>query len=192
MKITANFITTFRLILFFIGVSFLYMNNKILHLLVAPIILIVVLLDAVDGIVARKLKSETQFGAFYDIAADRIVELTVYVVFAQLGYISVLIPLIVMVRGILTGMMRSVGALKKKAPFKLKYTKIGNFLVSSRFMRGGYGGLKVVTFVMLAYLFYLTNHANPANWFVILVDILVYLSALVCVLRGLPVIIEGT
>jgi CDP-diacylglycerol--glycerol-3-phosphate 3-phosphatidyltransferase len=72
---------------------------------------------------------------------------------------------------------------------------IGRFLVAGRFMRGLYGGLKAVTFawllsqVPLAY-FEPELWAAHAGVFALITSVLVYGSVVLCLLRGVPVLVE--
>jgi phosphatidylglycerophosphate synthase len=69
-----NTITFFSLLLALIGAYFIFISNIIYSI---PFILLALLLDGVDGIVARAKKQSTKFGAYLDGISDRIVEFAI-------------------------------------------------------------------------------------------------------------------
>ncbi|HEY9886628.1 MAG TPA: CDP-alcohol phosphatidyltransferase family protein, partial [Vampirovibrionales bacterium] len=69
--------------------------------------LLVIIGDMLDGFVARKFEESSKFGAWFDIAADRLVEICYWVVFASLGWISAWIAIIFVCRGVLVDGIRS-------------------------------------------------------------------------------------
>ena len=64
--------------------------------------------DGLDGYVARKFNETSKLGAVLDIMGDRIVENLYWMSFCALGWISVLVPIIVLTRGIVTDSLRSL------------------------------------------------------------------------------------
>ncbi|HBI23246.1 MAG TPA: CDP-alcohol phosphatidyltransferase family protein [Nitrospiraceae bacterium] len=199
----ANFITILRIILLFIGISFIYSYTFHGELIAFIIILSVIIMDWLDGYIARKRNITTQFGAVIDILGDRIVENSLWIVFAHIHLIPVWVPLIVIVRGFVTDSMRSVALAKGKTPFgenTMIRTEIGRLIVSSKLSRGIYGVAKVLTFcyliLYLAYLGALKVHpyAVFSSWQGRLYTtglILVYFTIVICVLRAIPVISDS-
>src|SRR5215212_7066604 len=104
----ANLITIGRLILLFIVIALIYFGSVTVITLMMPTIAFVIALDGIDGWVARKRKSTSLFGAVFDIAGDRVVENSLWVVFAHLHLIPVWVPLLVLTRGFIVDGMRSV------------------------------------------------------------------------------------
>src|SRR3989304_8727394 len=148
----ANFITILRIILLFIGISFIYSYTFHGELIAFIIILSVIIMDWLDGYIARKRNITTQFGAVIDILGDRIVEGSLWIVFAHIHLVPVWVPLIVIVRGCITDTLRSIALTKGRTPFGEKTmikTTLGRLIVSSRASRAIYGGAKVVTFCYL-------------------------------------------
>ncbi|RLE39203.1 CDP-alcohol phosphatidyltransferase family protein [Candidatus Woesearchaeota archaeon] len=193
----ANIITTTRLILLFVLVIFLYLNKNITNLISLGLIVIILLLDTLDGYVARKLKCETKIGSVYDIAADRIVENVLWIVFTGLGLIPIWIPIIVLTRGFITDSIRSYAMSLGKTPYKIKYSKLGGFIITSLFMRGFYGAAKAVSFFLLILIITMQNYTQ-VNFIAILLPyvniatkIVVYLTVILCIIRGIPVITES-
>ncbi len=89
----ATSITLARFPLLVITILLLYFGGASGRLLAALLILLLIVMDAIDGIVARRRHEETLLGSVLDIAADRAVEIVLWVVFAQLGLISMFIPI---------------------------------------------------------------------------------------------------
>ena len=148
----------------------------------------VIILDGIDGIIARKLNLASDFGAFFDIACDRIVELTYVALFVTLKWIPFWILVIFLVRGILVDGIRSFAQKEGKTAFGKKSmmeSKLGNFLTSSRFMRASYGGIKAIAFAFM----FLVKSNYPQ--FMGIEMFLIYLMTFYCVIRGIPVLIEG-
>src|SRR5687768_15880778 len=79
-----------------------------LDLLMVPLLASAIYMDALDGWVARKWKEESAAGALFDIAGDRIVELTLWVFFATrrdlLGQplVALWVPMAIITRTVLT------------------------------------------------------------------------------------------
>src|SRR6185369_11672437 len=118
-------------------------------------------MDALDGWVARKLHLESKAGALFDIAGDRIVELALWTFFAVRRdgagqpFVPHWVPLVIITRTVLTDMIRSVAFGEGRTAFgpsSLQTSKWAQQLVSSRWSRGVYGGLKAVTFCALGLL----------------------------------------
>jgi len=165
--------------------------------------IIVIYMDSLDGYIARKLNIASDFGALLDIAGDRIVESVYWIFFAWQGLFSYWIPVIVVTRGFLTDLIRSAAFAEGKTPFGEKShlrSGIAKFICASRFSRAIYGGTKVVAFVWLGiYLTIITGNHNY-NWglsdstidlILYIGKILVYITVVMCVVRGIPVIWES-
>ena len=106
-------------------------------------------LDGVDGYVARKFNEESKFGALLDIMGDRIVENTYWILFAVMGWINILFPLIALTRGFITDTIRSAAMEQGLTPFGMQVNPICKFITGSRFMRISYAVAKVVAFVLI-------------------------------------------
>ena len=188
----ANFITIARLPLLFLYLGTLYYGNQNLLYWNVPFIIIIFLMDTLDGWVARKLGEASLLGSVLDIATDRTLEYVLWVVYAQLGLISILVPIIVIIRGTSVDAIRSVGMKSGVSPFDQIQSPINKFLVSSRFMRAFYGTVKGTAAALLT-LAYVLESALP-TWFNLVHTtglIFTWISVLVCVLRGVPVLIDG-
>ena len=191
MKQIPNIISIFRTALA-ITISFFVLNNpdssEVLNY-AFWLTWLVIALDGLDGIIARNLKSTSNFGAFFDIACDRIVELVYISLFVVLKWIPFWILIVFLVRGILVDGVRGF-ALKKegKTAFGEKSMmegKLGNFLTSSRFMRAFYGGIKAVAFAFMFLIHFSYTQFLGFEMF------LIYLMTFLCIIRGIPVLAEG-
>lgn len=191
----ANWVTFGRFLLLFVLLGIVYSGAPALQLVNAPLTILIISLDGVDGWVARRFGEESLFGATFDIAIDRIVETVLWVVLAHLGFIGVWIPLLFIVRGNLVDAIRSKGAQSGTAAFDMMRSPIGRFLVAGRFMRGFYALLKAVTFAWIL-AWQPAPFVAPDFWAAngpLLNGIglaLAWASAAICIGRGLPVIIE--
>ena len=191
----ANWVTFGRFLLLFVLLAIVYSGIPTLQLVNAPLTILIIALDGVDGWVARRFDQETLFGATFDIAIDRIVEIVLWVVLAHLGFIGVWVPLLFIIRGNLVDAIRSKGAASGTAAFDMMQSPVGRFLVAGRFMRGFYAVLKAVTFawILLWQPFDVLAPDFWQQWGGLMSGIglaLAWASAAICVVRGLPVIIE--
>jgi phosphatidylglycerophosphate synthase len=164
--------------------------------------IIVIWADGLDGYFARKLNQATKMGAVLDIAGDRVVEMAYWIVFATLGWIPVWVPLLFLVRGTFVDAIRAQASEQGFTAFGEKTmmeSPIGKFIVASNFMRFGYAVVKAVAFALM-----IAAHTSQGQAPVLqlggpaavpLVPTVAiccaYIAALMCVLRGIPVIIEG-
>jgi len=195
---TANLITLIRIALTFIAVGLLNINFY-LNIAMFVLIVVIIMLDWLDGFIARKYSESTSFGALFDIAGDRIVENIFWMYFAVIGLISVWVPIVVVSRGFLTDLLRTMAFARGKTPFGEKTmmeSAWARVLVSSRVSRGVYAGLKVAAFCYLAALLVLESAATkfgitPPATIGIGCQILVYTVVVMCIIRGFPVIWDG-
>lgn len=197
----ANLITVIRLIVLFLTVALLYTRQPAAVVCVVILVYLIIASDALDGIVARRRGRADEFGAVFDIAGDRVVEMTFWVVFAHLGVIPVWIPLAMITRGFIIDAMRSLGLKEGKTAFgknSMMRSPVTQWLTGSRFMRAFYGVAKVLAFAFLAGLFgarlphtygVLAAYGSPlgrfATWF------FVYSAVVLSLVRGLPVIYDS-
>ena len=192
----ANWITLSRLPLLLITILILYHGSPWARLVGVGLLFLGLMLDTVDGVVARKRGETSLFGSVLDIAADRTYELVLWVCFADLGMIPVAIPLIIIARTTLTDAFRSIGVGQGTTPFAQHRTALGRFLVGSTFMRTGYAVTKVITFCGLGLTEALSGF--PGTTYVRVVpammsglQVTAWLAVAFCVFRGLPVIVHS-
>jgi phosphatidylglycerophosphate synthase len=94
----ANWITLLRFPLLLVNILILYFGSPAVRLAGVGLLFVGLMLDTVDGIVARKTGQSSLFGSVLDIAADRTYELVLWVCFADLGMIPLAIPLVIIAR----------------------------------------------------------------------------------------------
>ena len=188
----ANAITLSRFPLLFLYIGLLYTKNPTIIFWCAPFVVFITLMDMLDGMIARRFGEVSLLGSTLDIAVDRAFEIILWVVYANLNLVPVIIPIIVITRGTLTDAIRAVGMSKGKAAFDQVKHPTSRFLVSSRFMRNFYGVLKGTAFALITIAWGLICLEHPwANWVHTISLIISWLTIMVTILRGLPVIIEG-
>jgi CDP-diacylglycerol--glycerol-3-phosphate 3-phosphatidyltransferase len=199
----ANAITIVRVLALFGLVYVLYTGSATAAGWVAIGIALVILADGLDGWVARRRGETTQFGAIFDIVGDRIVEVALWVVFADLNLIPIWIPLLVLTRGFLVDGLRSASYSDGMTPFGKKNmmrSKLSQWLTAGRFMRAFFGGAKLFGFMFLAGLW---GYGLPSasgtiietwyslDWFRYLGWFLVWAAVALTVIRAIPVIIDS-
>lgn len=188
----ANLITLSRFPLLFIYVALLYTHNAATQLWAVPLILLIILLDFFDGQIARQRGESSLLGSVLDIATDRALEIVLWVVFAHLDLIPVIIPIIVITRGTTVDAVRAVGMSSGRAAFEQVRHPVSRFLVSSRWMRSSYGFIKAFAFAVLTLDLGLktlgSSWSSPVH---IAALILAWLATAMSIARGLPVLIEG-
>ena len=188
----ANIITVARFPLLFIYLGILYYGNQTLMFWNVLLIFIIFNLDSLDGWVARKLNEASLLGSVLDIATDRSLEYVLWVVYAHLGLIPVLVPIIVLVRGTAVDAVRSVRMKSGLSAFDQIQSPLSKFLVSSRFMRAFYGIAKGSAAALLTLATALQSNLGPWPNLVYQTGLIfTWLSVCLCLIRGLPVSIEG-
>jgi CDP-diacylglycerol--glycerol-3-phosphate 3-phosphatidyltransferase len=200
---TANVITLGRILLTFFVVIFFQLG---FYWRVAALLLtiLVIYLDSLDGIVARKLGVASEFGALFDITGDRIVEHIYWIFYTAVGLVSMWVPIIFISRSFLVDTLRGVAFAKEgKTPFgekSMMRSSITRFLTASRFSRAVYGAGKLVAFIMLGMILIIQEGYDilhpilPDNFlgdFILATEILVWVVVLLNLIRGLPVLWDG-
>jgi phosphatidylglycerophosphate synthase len=194
---SATWITLARFPLLLASLLALYLGSPAVQLAGVVVLLAGLLLDTVDGIVARRTGQTSLLGGVLDIAADRTYELVLWVGFADLGLIPAWIPLVVLVRTTLTDAFRSLGVGQGTAPFDQHRSAVGRFLVRSAAMRVGYSVGKVTTFCGLGLIRALGGFptgaidTRVAPILEAIVAIALPATVLLCLVRGMPVIVGG-
>lgn len=192
----ANLVTLSRLLLLVLVVAIAWQPPSWWQFLNVPLLILLFVTDGLDGWVARRRGETSLFGALFDIASDRIVEIALWIVLADLGLVPVWVPLLFVIRGVLVDTIRSSQAATHQAsPFSMIESPLGRFIVAGRFMRVFYAVVKAHAFCWLLLIFPMPALLPGfwADWGGLLRGIghgLVGLSVALCVLRALPVIAE--
>ena len=128
--------------------------------------------------------------------SDRIVEYTLWIIFADLDLVPIWVPLLFVFRGTIVDTIRSSHVRAEgESPFAMMRSTIGKWLVGGQFMRVFYAVIKAVAFCWLALIQPLATITPGfwAEWGLLLVAVskaLVCLAAGLSLVRGLPVIVE--
>jgi len=189
----ANSVAITRALLAFLAVAILF-HRPGLYLLASGLTIVSILMDGLDGWVARRYGEVSRIGAVIDILTDRIVELTYWIAFAALGWIPAWIPIVVAVRGLLVDGARAVAferGLTAFGPTTMMRSKVGAFLVASRESRSAYGIAKAAAFTLMI-VAYAPTLADSVQRVVLMIALVcVYIAVALCVLRGIPVLLEA-
>jgi len=192
----ANLVTLSRLVLLLLVVWLSYLPPTPWAFANFFLIIFIFVSDGLDGYIARKRNETSLFGALFDIAGDRIVELTLWIVAADTDLVPIWVPLVFIIRGVIVDTIRSSDAVARGvAPFALMRSPLGKFIVAGKFVRILYAVVKASAFAGLA-LQRPFPAVLPELWAQVggiltsLTYIFVYTSVVLCVARGLPVIAE--
>lgn len=174
----ANTITLIRLPLTFAVIA-VFGRHRELDTALLAIIALIFVLDAVDGIVARRRDETSETGALLDTIADRIIENTFWIYFTATERLPLWIPITVMARGVFTDTLHH----RHGAP-KSRWAGV---IVRSRMSRALYGTLKMLTFLCLA-------SRDVFDDFRLLAALSLSLASVTvafCLIRGLPICIAA-
>jgi phosphatidylglycerophosphate synthase len=202
MTWTPNQVTLLRVGVGFVSVG-LFGRNAWLNLLAVALTVTTIALDALDGHIARTKKMATPEGAQIDILGDRMIENMYFTYFAVVGMVSLWLPMLFFARGAATDFLRGL-AMKSgrfgwgsNAMLRNRWTRA---LVASRWSRGLYAALKCLCFCYLGLELALTRGPvallGPVTTELHLAirfgaQLLAWVTAGFCVIRGLPVFLEG-
>jgi CDP-diacylglycerol---glycerol-3-phosphate 3-phosphatidyltransferase len=203
----ANLVVLARVLLLFVVVGAWARKTHLdlwwIDLLMVGLLGLVIFLDAVDGWVARRRNEVSDIGALLDIAGDRIVELVLWVFFAirqhpdGTPFVPYWVPVVIIARTVITDLIRSVAFQKGKTPFGQKSMMESGWarqLTATRWSRAVYGVLKVVAFCSLGFVLGLERMGQTGalmHAVRLVTEILVYATAIVCVVRAVPVVWDG-
>ena len=189
----ANLITLLRFLLLFLLVAMAYWASPHLQILNAPLLLLIIALDGLDGWVARRRGETSVFGSIFDIAVDRVVENVLWIVLSDLGLIPIWVAIVFIARGAIVDAIRYAAISRGETAFGMMRTPLARTLVAGRWMRGGYGAVKAATFAWVLML-QPWPALYPESWMAwspmlhSVTMTLVLTSVAFCLVRGLPVI----
>jgi CDP-diacylglycerol--glycerol-3-phosphate 3-phosphatidyltransferase len=160
-------------------------------------------LDALDGHIARKKKMATPVGAQLDILGDRMIENVYFTYFAVVGMVSLWLPILFFARGAVTDFLRGLAMKAGHSGWganAMLQTWWGRALVGSRWSRGLYAAMKCLCFCYLGLELALTRGpmaligeltADAQTMIRMGAQTLTWMTAAFCLVRGLPVLVEG-
>ena len=202
MHWTPNKVTALRVAVGFVAVG-LFGRGTSANLAAVVLTVASIALDALDGHLARKKQMETPLGAQIDILGDRMIENMFFTYFAVVGMVSLWLPVLFFARGAATDFLRGLALKAGHSGWganAMLQTWWGRGLVASRWSRGLYATLKCACFCYLGLELALTRGpvallgtiASETHLTIrAIAQILTWATAAFCLLRGLPVLIEG-
>lgn len=201
-EFTPNKVTLLRVAVGFAAVS-LFGRGAWPNLLAVALTVASIALDALDGHIARKKKMATPVGAQLDILGDRMIENVYFTYFSVVGMVSLWLPILFFARGAATDFLRGLALKARHSGWganALQQTWWGRALVASRWSRGLYAAMKCLCFCYLGLELALTRGpvalltgitADAHATIRIGAHALTWATAGFCVVRGLPVLLEG-
>src|SRR5881392_4169568 len=199
---TPNKVTLLRVAVGFAAVS-LFGRGAWPNLLALALTVTSIALDALDGHMARKKKMATPVGAQVDILGDRMIENVYFTYFAVVGMVSLWLPILFFARGAATDCLRGLAMKAGHSGWganAMLRTWWGQALVASRWSRGLYAAMKCLCFCYLGLELALMRGpvalvgdlaADAHAMIRVGAHVLTWMTAAFCLLRGLPVLVEG-
>jgi CDP-diacylglycerol--glycerol-3-phosphate 3-phosphatidyltransferase len=191
----ANIVSVARIFVAYIAIALLYVKTTWAYVLAFVLTVVAFAMDGLDGYLARKFNQSSEWGSVLDILGDRIVEVSYWTVFAVLGWINILFPLVCVARAFTTDGIRSVALSKGMTAFgdkSMQSTSWGKFICASRFMRISYAVAKVLAFILLI----VVNTPGMEVWggthiLHMITMALAWIAIVFCVVRAIPVVAES-
>lgn len=191
----ANIVSVSRIFVAYAAIALLYEKTTWSYILAFILTIIAFSMDGLDGYLARKLNQSSEWGSVLDILGDRIVEVSYWTVFAVMGWINILFPLVCVARAFTTDGIRSVALSKGMTAFgekSMQSTSWGKFICASRFMRISYAVAKVLAFLLLI----AVNTPGMEFWkgtptLHIITMVFAWAAIIFCVVRAIPVVAES-
>jgi phosphatidylglycerophosphate synthase len=199
---TPNKVTLLRVAVGFAAVS-LFGRGAWPNLLAVALTVTSIALDALDGHMARKKKMATPVGAQLDILGDRMIENVYFTYFAVVGMVSLWLPILFFARGAATDFLRGLAMKAGHSGWgahAMVETWWGRALVASRWSRGLYAAMKCLCFCYLGLELALTRGpvalvsglgGDLGATIRMGAQVLTTATAVFCLVRGLPVLVEG-
>lgn len=188
-----NLVIAARVVLAFVAAGLFVSGGAAAAAVGVVLVVVVIAMDALDGIVARRLGLASKVGAVLDITADRIVEHVFWITFAVLHHVALWVPLVVATRSFLVDAARGFALASGRTAFgeeTMARSRLTRFLTASRAMRDLYGGSKVAAFVSLGALVILDRAGAQLGAVELLASASVLLAVGLCVARGVPVLVD--
>lgn len=191
----ANIVSVTRIFVAYVAIACLYVQTTWAYIIALVLTIIAFAMDGLDGYLARKLNQSSEWGSVLDILGDRIVEVSYWIVFAVMGWLNIIFPLICVARAFTTDGIRSVALSKGMTAFgdkTMQSTSWGKFICASRFMRISYAVAKVLAFLLLI----TVNTPGMELWngtpiLHIITMIFAWAAIIFCVVRAIPVVVES-
>lgn len=172
---TANKLTMLRIIPVPILLILIYnmKGSLMITFIAAALFSILSLTDTLDGYIARKYNQITDFGKFLDPLADKILVISTLIAFIDLGYISSLAVIIIIIREFLVTSLRLAASGK-------------NVVIAA----SSWGKVKTVTQMIVVIILFFTPFINlvlPA----FVLKTLIWIIVLITVFSGVDYLIKN-
>jgi phosphatidylglycerophosphate synthase len=199
---TPNKVTLLRVVVGFAAVC-LFGRGAWANLVAVGLTVAAIALDALDGYIARKKKMATPVGAQLDILGDRMIENVYFTYFAVVGMVSLWLPILFFARGAVTDFLRGLAMKAGHSGWganAMVETWWGRALVGSHWSRGLYAVMKCLCFCYLGLELALTRGpvaligeltGDRQMMIRMGAQALTSMTAAFCLVRGLPVLLEG-
>lgn len=190
----ANIVSVTRIFVAYAAIACLYVQTTWAYIIALVLTIIAFAMDGLDGYLARKLNQSSEWGSVLDILGDRIVEVSYWIVFAVMGWLNIIFPLICVARAFTTDGIRSVALSKGMTAFgdkTMQSTSWGKFICASRFMRISYAVAKVAAFILLIFA-YIPNLCSCIALPLRMIAVaFAWIAIIFCVVRAIPVVAES-
>lgn len=191
----ANIVSVTRIFVAYVAIACLYVQTTWAYIIALVLTIIAFAMDGLDGYLARKLNQSSEWGSVLDILGDRIVEVSYWIIFAVMGWLNIIFPLICVARAFTTDGIRSVALSKGMTAFgdkTMQSTSWGKFICASRFMRISYAVAKVLAFLLLI----TVNTPGMELWngtpiLHTITMVFAWAAIIFCVVRAIPVVVES-
>ena len=150
--------------------SFLVMNKVLVDIrypIAGFIFVIACVTDYLDGSIARKEKTLTDFGATLDAIADKVLVNGVLILLAYNGFISVVVPVVIVTRDIAVDALRALSAKNKVIIKASKWGKVKTIFMMC--------GISLMLFYNLPF----------EVWGIYVADILIDIATILSVISGI-------
>ncbi len=140
---------------------------EVKYLVAGFLFVIACVTDYLDGSIARKEKKTSDFGATLDAIADKVLVNGVLIILAYQGFISIIVPIIIVLRDICIDALRALSAKNKVI---IKASKLGK--IKTVFMMCG---VSLMLFYNLPF----------EVWGIYLAHILIYIATILSVISAI-------
>jgi phosphatidylglycerophosphate synthase len=186
-KNLANGIVVVRVLLVFLVMALLGAYDPVSRIAGLVLLVVVALLDWVDGYVAHTLKISSKVGGLLDTMGDRITENLLFIFFAYKGLIPLYVPLFYVPRSFVADFIRTLSFSSGLSTFEVNTSAWGKMFVASPFSRVLYLVMKICIFFVGGFLLVLQsmNADMREDWIQGLQDGVVVLAALTVVFSAI-------
>ncbi|HHZ03462.1 MAG TPA: CDP-diacylglycerol--glycerol-3-phosphate 3-phosphatidyltransferase [Tissierellia bacterium] len=168
-----NKLTLIRVLAIPVFLVFLYISRGIFKFLPFIIFVGAAVTDAIDGYIARRDNLVTDFGKFMDPLADKLLTISAFIAFVEIGYISSWVVVLIISREFLISGFRTLAASK------------GVTIAAN-----SWGKIKTI-FQMILIIVILLNHTDYFGFTEALITPLIAITVLLTVTSGATYIYEN-